>query len=334
MSRSLLSALLACALMLAGCGSDGDGGLEPEVEVSPSTVDSPSTSTPESTDSTSSSPTDAPDSTSPPVTAEPVEMPDLVGKTETEARAELLAVGVDQINVQSEETLETPGIVIDQIPGEGRPIAGPVSLVVSEPLGPVPDFQGMNVAEVTDWAAARSVTVTQQEALSDEVPPGTVLSTVPAAGDAAVAEILVSVAVAPYTETLMAFEWLEERGPVDRADAKVNAVTYPRSITIDHSRYNREGSVEIDLSRSWSSFVATIGLRDDASSDAVVRFEVLADGTTIYRESVPFGTEEALRLDVSNVLRLRLITTFEGERNARATAVWGEAAVVGLPPDA
>lgn len=103
--------------------------------------------------------------------------------------------------------------------------------------------------------------------------------------------------------------------------AEVNGRLYTRSVMLWP-----DGSAQFNLGRDWRRVEATLGLRDDSSEDAKVRFEIFGDGRLLYRHEFGLGQSEGVSIDVTDVLRLKLVATTVAEGDSRA--VWGSARVV------
>jgi hypothetical protein len=64
--------------------------------------------------------------------------------------------------------------------------------------------------------------------------------------------------------------------------------------------------VEFNLGRDYRKFRATLGLADDSPQGVKRRFRVLADGRLLYERDFALGQSEAVTLDVTGALRLRV----------------------------
>jgi hypothetical protein len=111
-----------------------------------------------------------------------------------------------------------------------------------------------------------------------------------------------------------------------RANARINGQVYPHSQGAKFCP-NSERNWEADLGRAYSEFHATIGLDDDSPSDAIVRYELIADGRIIFSRDMPFGEAFAVNAPVKDVLRIQMVTTLLTPTCTGATAHWGEAFV-------
>lgn len=269
---------------------------------------------------------------------EEVEMPDLVGMTEDEARADLADVGVEDgdIEVEEQESMLDPGSVIEQVPSAGSAVSGSVNLIIAVPVPEVPDFIGADISEVRDWADERGITVVETEVLDDEQDEGAVVKTTPAAGADPAVELAVDVVVAPMTQALAGLEPADTANcQVETGDADLSGDVYPDSIQLVTDTY-REGicQVDYDLGRDWTSFKVAVGLRDDAPTASRVKITVIADGDELFNETMNIGTARDLDLDVSGVLRLTLFAQRVSESGERPVGVFGNARLTAPPEDA
>ena len=181
----------------------------------------------------------------------------------------------------------------------------------------------------------RGVTLRIVNVLTDSVAAGSVLSTAPGPGLAVSSEVLIEVAERPVLRSLADFE-LIERDCGGRSvawevgDAEVNGDVYPRSIVWERRLNSVECFAEFNLSRDWRSFRGLAGLDDQSLSASSARFEILVDGVSLFRESVVIGQAIPFDIDVTDGLRLRIITTrlVEGEM---ANWVWATPELVGEP---
>jgi hypothetical protein len=89
--------------------------------------------------------------------------------------------------------------------------------------------------------------------------------------------------------------------------------------------------VEYNLGRHWKHLQATVGLRDDSATNAQVRMDAFGDERPLYSHVFALGQSDQMNLDVSGVLRLRLVATLTSTPNGHATPVWGEARLSSAP---
>ena len=189
----------------------------------------PTTSAVVATTTTTTTTTTVPRTTT---TAAPKLMPDLSGKTTTDAKEVLAALGVNDVRLGERENIAAPGTVLDQVPSKGSTITGPVDLTVSKALSPMPDFSGKLIADARDYFKQRGVTVTAADQLDDTKPEGTIVASTPAAGESIGSEVKLTVVKKPVTQFLAKTANVEQRGPCSFSsnDVGVNGATQLQSL--------------------------------------------------------------------------------------------------------
>lgn len=262
-----------------------------------------------------------------------VPMPDLVGLTEDEARAELLerAVDASDVEVEYQESLDDPGTVISTVPGEGRRITGSVTMVVAQPVGEVPDFVGEQVSAVREWADERGIDVTEVAVPDDDLPEGQVTGTTPRAGAEATSELVVMYATNPLVVPLADLQSANDPDcNVDfGVEASVNGEFVQDSITVQSSRFsNPECVLEYNLRRDWDRLMATVGVGDDSDTSAQYRVQVFGDDNELWNQVLGFAGPQPLDVDVTRVLRLRVVVTTLVP-DVQGEAVLGDARLIG-----
>jgi hypothetical protein len=101
-------------------------------------------------------------------------------------------------------------------------------------------------------------------------------------------------------------------------------MNFPHSIwTTNFAEAAGEGVLEYDLQRRCSALEFTAGITDDSPTDSRERFEVYGDGRQLMAIDMAFGEAENRSVDITNVLRLRLVSTLTA--NVTSTAAWGDA---------
>lgn len=257
----------------------------------------------------------------------PIEMPELVGQTETQARSVLSELGVSEPSIETRESFESPGVVLDQVPSAGAIVTGTVSLVVAESVSPMPDFVGMKVADVRSWAEEREIEVRTETDLTDELPAGEVVAQIPSAGAQVSQEIVVTIADAPIIVELAEYGSLDDFYG-SRGEIQMNGTVYPDTIYLTTS--SRTAWITYNLSRDWTTLKAELGLSDEHSGNAVVQVEIKGDDELLYSEAIAFGSITPIELDVTNVLRLSISSTpVEGKQTRLGL---GEARLIGGAP--
>ena len=101
---------------------------------------------------------------------------------------------------------------------------------------------------------------------------------------------------------------VDSNGRDDYGSYNVNGTNYSKSVAL--YSYGSTASVEFNLSRSCVRFAATVGMNDEADTATRATARVLADSVGKWtKSSIGLGSSEAINLDISNGLRLRLEST-------------------------
>lgn len=306
-----LAVLAAVTIFVAGCG-EKDGGDDSSAS---------GTGNAGQVDSTPSST----------ATENAATMPDLTGLTEDEARVELGNLGVEDIAIEQRENLGSPGTVVDQVPGVGNPITGTITLVVATPVGPVPDFTGLQVAEVQAWADERGITFTEEAVPNAELPDGQVVATTPASGQTATSEIVVQVARTPQTLSLDLAEALESDDSYCYAESGQTSIDGEPFAASWVMPDGSECYFEFDLGRDWTQLTGLAGFTDDSDSDTRMRVQIILDGTEKLNQVIDFGGDPIdLNIDVTDGLRLRIALS---DVQGYGTVGFGNLQLIGAPSD-
>jgi hypothetical protein len=246
-------------------------------------------------------------------TAAPKLMPDLVGKTTTDAKSALAALGVKDVRVKEQENIAPPGSVLDQVPTKGATITGPVDLTVSKALSPMPDFASKLIGDARTYFSERGVKVTVTDQLDDTKPEGTIVETTPGPGESLGSEVKLTVVKKPVTEFLAKTKSVDDQCGTTGADVGVNGATQLQSVVVSADRVlgdvGRSCYTDYNLSRQWVRLKGGVGISDTSTATLQCRLEVFADGNPIFNQTVSLGEISPIDLDVTNVLRLRLQVT-------------------------
>jgi NPCBM/NEW2 domain len=108
--------------------------------------------------------------------------------------------------------------------------------------------------------------------------------------------------------------------------ADINGVPHPHSVAAGFCFGETNVTAEYSLERSYRVFRATIGLLDTSNTKEVVKYDVKADGRTVYEKTVRFGQSFDVDVPVTGVLRLALTTSLLSQQGmCDGAAEWGEA---------
>jgi hypothetical protein len=120
-------------------------------------------------------------------------------------------------------------------------------------------------------------------------------------------------------------------GNPERGTWSINGKIYPHSIGTGICFGEREHTVEYNLGKTYRTFKATIGLRDDTETGTRVRFQVLRDGVPYLSRDLGLGQSTPIVVPVQGVLRLRLVATLLNDKGqCGPSSAWGEARLEGL----
>jgi hypothetical protein len=186
----------------------------------------------------------------------------------------------------------------------------------------------MSLSDAIDAVQAAGFQYKVNETLDETRTDGTVVEQTPKSGEPPAPLIVLSVARQPVTR------YLADTSPVagesGTGAATVNGKAYAHSVTMDLTRWITDGAAEYDLGRKYRRLKATVGVTDDSSSSTRVTFEVFADGRKIAAETVGLGAAQQIDADLTGVLRLKITAT---RSDGDGTAVWGDAAILGVPSE-
>lgn len=260
----------------------------------------------------------------------PVTMPDLIGDPIEDARSALHELGAVEVSVEEEDSGELPGTVLAQRPSPTARIDGEVLLIVAAVPAALPDLVGRPLDEALPLLAALGIEAEVTEVLDEDRTDRTIVDQSPDADAPYRPQMDLVVArrgVGRYLVDLTSVE-----GEIDRVGvATVDGQEYTRSLVHSLDSYRRDtDQIGYDLGRRFERFAATVGLSDDSGTDDRVRFEVMGDGTVIAEATLGLGESEVLDVDVTDVLRLELISTRLSDPSD-PDAVFADARVVGLP---
>lgn len=264
-------------------------------------------------------------------------MPDVVGESLADARARLRKADIRDVTVEQEESSETEGTVLDQDPPAGDKVTGAVTITVAEEISTLPDVVDKTLSDATNTLEALGVDVTTTDVLDETKTDGTVLAQDPKAGGPLPDSVTLQVARQPVSTYLSDLEPVEGSGYASAAS--VSGQAYPHSVITTPSDYSDALPVDVgyDLGRHYRRVKATVGLTDDAPSNAQVRVEILGDGRSLFSQTVGLGTAAPIDIDVTGVLRLTLsvalLNADDIECCSDTPVAWGDIRALGTPTE-
>lgn len=332
-----LSVAIAASIAIAACGGGSDGGASPDdtvgeqvaepvevAETDPVVVTTEaSVETPPATDATTTTTTTTTSSTTTTTTL-PATMPNVVGMTIENARAELTPLNV-RITTENKIDPAPVGQVIDQDPLGGADFATDVTLTISVAPPTVPDVSGESIGDALEVLENLGFEVKQTDEFDETAADGLILAQDPAAGTENAGTVTLTVSRRPVVV------FLDELVQVAQSQTifgtfDSNGTTFDRSLLLGRSR-NSPAYVEYNLSRDYRRFVTTVGLEDTADLEMVARYSILGDGRLLETADVPFGSTVEVDVDVTDVLRLRIDYTV---LDAGGTMLFGKPRLYGV----
>ena len=132
-----------------------------------------------------------------------------------------------------------------------------------------------------------------------------------------------------YIEDL---QYTPDSNPYDNRDiAQINGQSYEHSQAAQFCFGDDQRKWTYVLGRKYASFQGVVGLSDNSTSAATIRFELIADGQTTFSQDLRVGQSAPLDLPVTGVLHLELLTTLlthDGGCGA-ASGEWADIRAVG-----
>ncbi|WP_345701265.1 NPCBM/NEW2 domain-containing protein [Kitasatospora terrestris] len=119
---------------------------------------------------------------------------------------------------------------------------------------------------------------------------------------------------------------------VDGRALKLNGTTYAKGIGT-----HANGSITYALNGGWSRFRSDVGVDDEVTANATVRFEVWGDGVRLYQSPsvlTPSSATQSIDVDVTGVKTLELRVTDAGDGINSDHADWAGAKLIANAPTA
>lgn len=241
--------------------------------------------------------------------AQDLAFPSVEGLDEMTARAAIADAGFVRAKVATTTAAASgpAGFVVMQEPAAGTP-ASSAALVVTLTLSEettMPDLKGQTLAQARAAVGALWGVVQVETVTTAGEPAGTVLSTIPMAGDPMTVEVTVRVADGGASVGLVDLDAVERRRCWEDSDVSVNGMLQSSALGCYASADQEAAFVEYAIGRHATYLEATIGM-DDRGDQGSGTLRVLGDGRRLARHQVSFGTSKDIRVDVSGVLRLRV----------------------------
>jgi hypothetical protein len=263
--------------------------------------------------------------------AEP--MPDVIGLSATGAATVLTDAGHRAATVtQAKQPAAGPaGRVIAQEPAAGTAAdqVGSIKLTISTPAA-MPDLTGRTVAQARAILTGLGAVADVSPVVTAARPPGTVLTTSPAAGQPLPYQVNLRTADGGVSVPLAAVELAKGEACGRPMVTTVNGEPVKNSLACTPSAYASTIGTFV-VGRHGVFLEGRIGADDaGATGPAAVRF--IGDGRTLREVPIRVGRSTDIRLPISGVLRLT-VTIVDFDDKAPARVVLGNARVVGEPAE-
>lgn len=105
---------------------------------------------------------------------------------------------------------------------------------------------------------------------------------------------------------------VEKSGMYVESEVDINGVAARPGVETCCYSSVQDSFIDFDLSRSFSTLTARVGVTDDSKATGTSRIQVIADGSVIFDQTFALGQSEDLELDVAGVLRVRFLFTGPG----------------------
>ena len=261
-------------------------------------------------------------------------LPNVVGRLEDDARAELEQLGL-QVSVLSDPSLQDAGTVTSQSPDADTDVqvGDMVALTVAEAIA-APSLVRLDSGEARAVLQDAGVSVDLQRRYDPSVEPGTVLEQSVAPGAALPPSVTLVVAEGDASLFLEELDALNATRFGQGDNIAMDGEIYLRSLTTGVSGSGDNASVEFNLSRDFRRMSAVLGYDDTSPSQGRIRMQIFGDGEELFSQDVVLGTATPIDVDLTDVLRLRITANLlEGAapRFEQHRAGFGEARLHGDP---
>lgn len=244
-----------------------------------------------------------------------VTVPDLIGLPRADAEASLLSLGLGAVDVVERPSARPAGTVLDQVPAASDEVSldsGILLTVATE--AKTPDLSTMSTADAIKAVEALDGTLKVEQVYDPDSATGEPLAQLPAAGEPMTEQVTLQLAVGPSVLLLEDLEALKLAGPygfdVYFGQDDIDGGRYIHALIFRQYRSGLDsGEAEYNLSRKFDRLRATVGYSDNANSDGKMRLEVYGDGNLLFSNDYELGFAEDVLVDISGVLRLKIIAT-------------------------
>ncbi len=263
-----------------------------------------------------------------------VSMPNVLGLTEVDARAAVSDSGHHQaITVTERPAAGDPGTTIEQNPLPGVTLTDetPVELVVSSVVA-TPDLTGTDQRTAQSAIEALGGAAQFEPVVDADAPLGSVLASVPKAGDPMPQVVRLQIATGGSSRPLTDVRPLATDRCSRQSDLLVNGKAVAVGVRCTPFE-GRDAQQTFALSRKVAHLRFTLGM-DDRVRDpgARARVTVVADDQVVLTKEVVFGASSEHSLPVKDALRVQVVVT-SLTPDADPAVVLGDPALIGLAVD-
>lgn len=264
-------------------------------------------------------------------------IPDVVGLDERTARTVLRDAGLDgqAVEIVPQPAAGAAGFVISQQPDSGTAVkegeTPPGIRLALSTQATMPDVVGLPRDQAAEAVEKLHGAVQISMVASADREAGAVLSTEPAAGQPMPVGVTLTVADGGTSLALASLDGLEPARCREISGAVLNGVKQGVSLGCTpafSSGKSAPASIEYAIARAAKYFTFTAGIEDTAKP-TIAEVEVLGDGKPLSKEVVSYGSARTVRMDVTGVLRLRIVATTSSSDAVQL--VLGDAKLVGNP---
>ena len=119
---------------------------------------------------------------------------------------------------------------------------------------------------------------------------------------------------------------LRKAVPNNRTYFRINRQLYSNGLG-----FLRSGKIDFKLNKTYSRFVAVIGMHDQKSTNASAEFEVLINSRAVYSSGIMHSTDKAKHINLKLPRHTKTITLSVKNLTKNATAVWANAGLTAAP---
>ncbi len=262
--------------------------------------------------------------------------PHVTGLDENTARSVIATAGFGtaSITTSTVPAAGPAGFVVRQEPAPGSEQQSDltaVSLTLSQPVT-TPPLVGLPADEAKRqvlelYGVPQLVRVT-----TAEQPAGIVLTSEPEAGAAMPVEVVLRVSDGGQALSLLDLQAVSSSRCSKGSELSINGQVQAHGLQCTPGNEDRPAIVEYAIGRRATYLAATVGMLDSAGM-AGATLRVLGDGNALATVDVAFGAAQELRVDVTDVLRLRLEVTGAPSSGEAPRLVLGNVRLVGDPAE-